>query len=63
MLEVLRTFAPEGQPPDPATGVPEEEMQVVAAPGKPFAPPASYAVTPMLQLVVFVPSVAVTVAV
>ncbi len=63
MLEVFTTFAPAGQPPDPATGVPEEEMQVVAAPGKPFAPFGSYAVTPRLQLAVFVPSVAVTVAV
>ncbi len=34
MLEVFKTFAPPGQSPDPATGLPEEEIQVVAAPGK-----------------------------
>src|SRR5208283_4390429 len=57
------TLASAGHPPLPATGVPDEETQVVAGPGKPFGPDGSYAVTASWQLAVFVPSVALTVAV
>jgi hypothetical protein len=39
--ELLSTDAPAGQPPLPATGVPEEETQVVALPAKPFDPAGS----------------------
>src|ERR1700735_1091482 len=62
-LEVRKTAAPAGHSPLPATGVLEAATQVVLVPGKPFVPAGSYAVTPIWQLAVFVPSVAVTVAV
>jgi len=40
-LDCLSTTAPAGQPPLPATGVPEEETHAVLAPAKPFEPAGS----------------------